>query len=687
MMVPARTVPAWSVPRTPVARTTVPGISLGGLTGQVMIIAKEPVPGRVKTRLTPPFTPRQAADLAQAALADTLAAAAGVPAARHVIALDGAPDGWLPAGVHVLAQRGAGLDERIAAALGDAYDRLAVPVVLIGMDTPQVTPALLEAALRPLADGSADAAFGPAADGGFWLLGLRRPDPALVLGVPMSTAATGAAQIARLAAAGLRIRYLPCLRDVDTAADAVAVARQAPRTRFAATLAALLARPALSRACPPAAREAYEVVTASLVSGPTAAALARFGSMAGESGRGPMRPEFWRSPLRGPWLTSVLGLVLLCGLPVVALTGLLSYAAYDPRLPGNDQTPGGRLLKFYLFDWPAGPAWLYRVSQGVHVTLALALVPVVAVKLWSVAPRLFAWPPARSVSHALERLSLIMVVGGVLFEFATGILDIQDFYVFPFSFYTAHLYGAWVFIAGLTAHVALKLGRMRAGLRSRQRPAGDPADPGSLTPVRPAAPTISRRGLLAAMAGASAILGGLVAGQSLGGWARRTALFGPRGRSAAGTLPVNRTAAAIGLTTADVGPAYRLTLVGARRLSLTRAQVAALPQRSAALPIACVEGWSAQAWWSGVRLADLARLAGVPRPGGALVESIERRGSFRSASLSAAQVTDPRSLLALRVNGADLSWDHGYPARTIIPAAPGVHNTKWVSVITFVEAG
>jgi DMSO/TMAO reductase YedYZ molybdopterin-dependent catalytic subunit len=448
---------------------------------------------------------------------------------------------------------------------------------------------------------------------------------------------------------------------------------------------------------------------------------------------GPPRPlwaDAFRSPLRGPWLTAVLGLVLLGGLTVVAVTGLLSYAAYDPRLPGNDQTPGARLLKFYLFPWPAGPDWLYRVNQGVHVTLGLALLPVVLAKLWSVLPRLFAWPPARSPARILERLSLIMIVGGVLFEIVTGILDIQNYYVFPFSFYTAHLYGAWVFIAGFACHVLLKFGRMRAGLRSRSlraelriplaqtRPeaaaaeagsaaaaaeagsaaaaaeagsadsaeSGDSAD--SLRPADPARPTISRRGLLGAVAGASLTLAGLAVGQSIGGWTRWTALFGPRGTSAAlsGVLPVNRTAAVIGLTDADVGPAYRLVLVGLHQVSLTREQVAALPQRSAVLPIACVEGWSTAALWSGVRLTDLARLAGVRDPAGAVVESIEQVGSFKMASLSAAQVTDPRSMLALRVNGADLSRDHGYPARTIIPAAPGVHNTKWVNKITFLAA-
>src|SRR5487761_1106058 len=101
---------------------------------------------------------------------------------------------------------------------------------------------------------------------------------------------------------------------------------------------------------------------------------------------------------------------------------------------------------------PACPPWLYRLNQGVHITLGLALLPVVLAKLWSVLPRLFAWPPVESVAHALERLSLVMIVGGVLFEFATGILNIQNYYIFPFSFYTAHLYGAWVFIAGLVIH-------------------------------------------------------------------------------------------------------------------------------------------------------------------------------------------------------------------------------------------
>ena len=191
----------------------------------LLVIAKQPVPGRVKTRLVPPCTHDQAAALAEAALADTLHTVLKVPARRRVLVLEGRPGPWLPPGFDVVAQCGGPLDERLAA----AFAAVRGPALLIGMDTPQVTPGLLTVDWR-----AADAVFGPAADGGFWALGLRVPDPALLRGVPMSTASTGAIQRARLAAAGLRVADLPQLRDVDTAADAVAVARQAPRSRFAA---------------------------------------------------------------------------------------------------------------------------------------------------------------------------------------------------------------------------------------------------------------------------------------------------------------------------------------------------------------------------------------------------------------------------------------------------------------------
>ena len=202
----------------------------------LLVIAKQPVPGRVKTRLVPPCTGEQAASLAEAALADTLCAVLRTPARRRVLILDGQPGPWLPPGFDIVPQCDGPLDERLAA----AFAAVSGPALLIGMDTPQVTPALLRVDW-----GMADAAFGPAADGGFWALGLRTPDAALLRGVPMSTATTGAIQRARLIAAGLRVLDLPQLRDVDTAADAVAVARQVPRSRFAARareLATVLSR-------------------------------------------------------------------------------------------------------------------------------------------------------------------------------------------------------------------------------------------------------------------------------------------------------------------------------------------------------------------------------------------------------------------------------------------------------------
>jgi hypothetical protein len=202
----------------------------------LLVIAKQPVPGKVKTRLVPPCTNEEAASLAEAALADTLAAVAATPARRRVLVLDGQPGPWLPPGFDVVPQCAGLLDERLAAAFA-AVDG---PALLVGMDTPQVTPDLLTVDWDTVVDGGAvDAFFGPALDGGFWALGLRSPDPELLRGVPMSTDTTGAIQRARLVAAGLRVADLPPLLDVDTAPDAVAVAREIPRSRFAARVHSL----------------------------------------------------------------------------------------------------------------------------------------------------------------------------------------------------------------------------------------------------------------------------------------------------------------------------------------------------------------------------------------------------------------------------------------------------------------
>ncbi|MBO7935963.1 molybdopterin-dependent oxidoreductase [Streptomyces sp. S9] len=404
----------------------------------------------------------------------------------------------------------------------------------------------------------------------------------------------------------------------------------------------------------------------------------------------PTSPGFWRSPLRGTWFTSLLGVVLLVGVTVLFVTGLLSYAAYNPGLsPVNDKTPDKGLLGFYLFAWPTHPHWLYRLTQGVHVTLGVTLIPVLLAKLWSVVPRLFALPPARSLAHALERISLLLLVGGGLFEFVTGVLNVQLDYVFPGSFYPLHFYGAWVFFAAFVAHAVLKTPRALRNLRRLRQEPDDP-EPDDLVSPRPAVPTVSRRGALWFVGGGSLLLFATTAGQSSDAL-RRTALLAPHGGAEPGEGPnafqINKTAAYAGIDPAETSAdAWRLEIVGRTgTVRLSRAQLAELPQHSAALPIACVEGWStSDQWWRGVRLRDLAALVGhEDDPPDLFVESLQRHGAFRHAALRANQVADPRSLLALSVNGETLSPDHGHPARVVVPAAPGVLNTKWVARMTF----
>jgi DMSO/TMAO reductase YedYZ molybdopterin-dependent catalytic subunit len=382
---------------------------------------------------------------------------------------------------------------------------------------------------------------------------------------------------------------------------------------------------------------------------------------------GPFRPEFWRSPLRGRRLTSILGLTLLAAMTVVLVTGFLSHAAYMPSLGRNAIVDKTKDLPL-LFDWPTHPSWLYGFTQGLHVTVGLAAVPIVLVKLWSVMPRLFVWPPASSPAQALERLSIALLVSSTIFQLATGLANAQYWYPFHFNFVVAHYWGAVVFLGAFALHVAIKL---PVALRRRED------EPDLLKAARPAPATLSRRGLLAFTGAATGLvlIGG--AGQAIGGPLRKLAFLAPRRD---GGFPVNKTARFAGVTPQMTGASYRLDL-GGRELS--REELLALPQHTHSLPIACVEGWTATRTWTGVRLLDLARLAGAPDARELRVESLQPRGALRQATLSRDQLRDPRSLLALKVEGEDLSLDHGYPARIIVPALPGVHNTKWVGRLRF----
>lgn len=205
----------------------------------VVVLAKRPVPGRVKTRLTPPFAPDQAASLAAASLADTLDAVGAAPVAARVLAFDGHAGGWLRAGYDLVDQVGGGLGDRLAAAVRDAYEMHGLPVLLVGMDTPQLTPRLLAAACRRLLVPGVDAVLGPATDGGYWAIGFREPRERAFAGVPMSTRATYRAQRRRLRVLGLQVDELQPLTDVDDAATARGVAASSPHTRFARLLAEL----------------------------------------------------------------------------------------------------------------------------------------------------------------------------------------------------------------------------------------------------------------------------------------------------------------------------------------------------------------------------------------------------------------------------------------------------------------
>ena len=415
--------------------------------------------------------------------------------------------------------------------------------------------------------------------------------------------------------------------------------------------------------------------------------------------RGPFDRAFWRSPLRGPWLASLLSAALLPLIIITAATGFLSHVAYETELTGNAiGGSDGLLVPVYrALDWPAGWAWLYAVNQGLHVVAGFAAAPLLLAKLWVVIPKLWERPAVRSLAHAVERLSLVLLVGGALFVFVTGVFNIQIYYPWNFSFVPSHYYASFIFLGALAFHITVKLGVMRKAFRENGvlRPlradlAGTRAEAPAASesvPTDPQPATISRRGFVAVVGGTSLGLTIMMAAQTIGGPLRSLAVLAPRGRdygSGPNDFPINKTAAAAGVTPTQAGPTWTLKLTaGDREETLTRDELLTMAQTSHELPIACVEGWTTTQTWTGVPLVALARLAGAQDADELTVESLQESGSFRDATLTAAQFTDPRSLLALKVNGVDLSLDHGFPARVIVPALPGVHNTKWVATMTF----
>ena len=353
--------------------------------------------------------------------------------------------------------------------------------------------------------------------------------------------------------------------------------------------------------------------------------------------------------------------------PAVALcflTGLISHFLQEP--------PGW--LAPHL---PHRPVWGYRLTQGVHVATGIAAIPLLLVKLWTVYPRLFVWPPVRGVRHAVERLSVALLVATALLQLFMGLLNTLQWYVWPFSFRQVHWALAWVLVGSLLLHLAVKAPLIAAHWRRGRTP---PPRSGGATRADSAPPEETerdRRSLLRGMGAAVGAVTVVTVGQTVTPL-RALDLLAPRHPDhGAQGLPVNRTAA-----TADVSATtvrgWRLTVAGPRAYELSLGQLRDLPQYDAELPIACVEGWSKTAHWTGVRVRDLLDRAGAPPDAALRVTSLQREGAYRVMEMSSPYVRDPLTLLALRLNGEVLNLDHGYPARVIAPNRPGVLQTKWV---------
>lgn len=368
----------------------------------------------------------------------------------------------------------------------------------------------------------------------------------------------------------------------------------------------------------------------------------------------PPRQTDFPSRLHDPRVAARLGAWLGICFLIAFVTGVISHLAQQPD------------------SWlPSRPVWGYRVTQGVHVAAGSACVPLLLAKLWTVYPRFWIRPPRLSrelLVHAAERASIGVLVASAIFQLVTGLANATTWYPWSFSFRPTHFAVAWVAVGALFVHIAVKLPVLRPALA----PAG--ADR-----PEPDGGALSRRGLVrtAGLASIAAVL--LTAGGTVP-WLRRVSVFAVRSGTGPQGVPINKSARAAGVTASATDPAYRLEVrYGGTSLSLSRDELLALTQRTARLPIACVEGWSAGADWTGVRLRDLLDEVGAPRGATVEVTSLQERGAFRVTHLPGQFADDDLTLVALALDGEALSIDHGYPARLIAPNRPGVLQTKWLA--------
>lgn len=365
----------------------------------------------------------------------------------------------------------------------------------------------------------------------------------------------------------------------------------------------------------------------------------------------------------------VIGRVLAVTFAVCFGTGLYSHLLQEPL-------PWMRM--------PTRPVNIYQITQGVHVASGLASVPLLLAKLWTVYPRLFDWPPIRSLVHLIERLLIGVLVAASLLELTIGVMNIYHWYAWPFSFKTTHYALAWIIVGALLAHIGFQLPKIKrhwfAGGSEAEETPPAPTSPPASTSL--ADRTFDRRQLFAAAFGAAGAIVLFTAGQSTK-FLSPFNLFGPRkyGSGPQG-LPVNRTAEAANVLTTARDPEWKLQVTAPGvEASFSLDELRAMPQTEATIPIACVEGWSTSANWSGVRMSDLLRTAGVDPSSRLMISSLQTRGGYATSEMGPEFAADELTLIALQLNGEVLNLDHGYPARIIAPGRPGVLQTKWISTI------
>ncbi|MET0704978.1 MAG: molybdopterin-dependent oxidoreductase [Mycobacterium sp.] len=365
------------------------------------------------------------------------------------------------------------------------------------------------------------------------------------------------------------------------------------------------------------------------------------------------------APLRSTAVTARVGVWLGVAVAVCFATGLISHFIQHPQ-------------PWFLAVWPTHPVWLYRVTQGLHVISGIAAIPLLVVKLWSVWPKLFERPIFGGLTRLLERGSILVLVAAMIFQLSTGLMNIAQWYAFGFFFTTVHYAMAYVAVGAVAVHIAVKLPVIRRAL-------GEPVE------ELPTAGGPSRRTVLRGTWLAVGLATVVTAGQTIP-WLRKVSVLAPRSGDGPQGVPVNRSAVAAGVLQSARSPDYRLTVVnGPTTRTFTVAQLAALPQTTRSLPISCVEGWSVNAEWTGIVLADLVAAVGGTSDADVRMISLEPPGPYSRTTLPARHARDAQTLIALQVNGAVLDIDHGYPCRLIAPTRPGVLQTKWLTRIEVVS--